>query len=137
MSEEESSPEWLDMSEEESSPEGLVMKESSPEGLIMDKEELTADGLLGIMDGVPDDLFEDPPRPPVHEMWFEHDTWEPLDAEGKVQYGRFVAGMIERIENDRCTWPEVMNLFHLITTEHNWDFMDVAMPHLPGFNAGQ
>ena len=67
----------------------------------------------------------------VRPRYFEPAAWEPLSAVGKVQYGKFVAGMIERVQHNVCSWLEVRRFVHLIATEHNWDFMNVAMPHLP------
>ena len=64
-------------------------------------------------------------------------TWEPLNAEGKVEYGKFVAWMIERVQRNECTSLEIKKFVHLIATEHNWDFMNVAMPHLPKLDVRQ
>lgn len=75
--------------------------------------------------------------PTVEPIFFQPATWEPLKDKGKVQYGQFVALMIERVQNNWCTWLEVRSLVFLIATEHNWDFMNLAMPHLPELNTLQ
>lgn len=73
----------------------------------------------------------------INPNYFVPATWEPLDDVGKIQYGKFVAWMIERVQYNECTWLDVRRLVHLIATEHNWDFMNIAMPHLPDINARQ
>ena len=73
----------------------------------------------------------------INPIYFVPAMWEPLNDVGKIKYGKFVAWMIERVQNNDCTWLEVRHLVHLIATEHNWDFMNLAMPHLPDLNMRQ
>ena len=76
-------------------------------------------------------------RPTVDPICFLPATWEPLKDGGKDQYGRFIAWIMKRVQSNQCTWPEVRKLVFLIATEHNWDFMNLAMPNLPDLKTQQ
>ena len=67
----------------------------------------------------------------VHPMCFEPTSWEPLNSVGKIRYLEFVMWMIKRVQYNQCTWPQCRRLIDLIATEHNWDFMNLAMEYLP------
>ena len=69
----------------------------------------------------------------IGQKYFESGTWEPLltTEVGRGQYTRFVASMIERIRLKESSYDEIRSFVHLVATEHNWDFMKVAMPYLP------
>ena len=66
-------------------------------------------------------------------MYFEPATWEPLlgSEMGRGQYGKFVALMVERIRSKESSYEEIRSFVRLVATEHNWDFMKVALPFLP------
>lgn len=42
--------------------------------------------------------------------------------------------MIDRIRIKESSYDEIRNFVHLVATEHNWDFLKVAMPYLPELN---
>lgn len=69
----------------------------------------------------------------INRKYFEPTTWEPLLSTemGRAQYSKFVASMIDRIRVKESSYDEIRNFVHLVATEHNWDFMKVAMPYLP------
>ena len=69
----------------------------------------------------------------INRKYFEYATWEPLLSTemGRGQYGRFVALMVERIRLQETNYDEIIGFVWLVATEHNWDFMKVAMPCLP------
>ena len=69
----------------------------------------------------------------INHKYFEPATWEPLLSTemGRGQYGKFVASMIDRIRLKESSSDEVRRFIRLVATEHNWDFMKVAMPYLP------
>ena len=69
----------------------------------------------------------------INRKYFEPATWEPLLSTemGRGQYSKFVASMIERIKLKESSYDEIRSFVHLVATEHNWDFMNVAMPSLP------
>ena len=69
----------------------------------------------------------------INRKYFETATWDPLLSTemGRGQYGKFVTSMIERIRAKESNFDEIRSFVHLVATEHNWDFMRVAMPYLP------
>lgn len=69
----------------------------------------------------------------INRKYFEPATWEPLLSTdmGRGQYSKFVTSMIERIRAKESSCDEIRSFVHLVATEQNWDFMRVAMPHLP------
>lgn len=69
----------------------------------------------------------------ISRDFFEPAKWESLLSTemGRGQYSRFVASMVERIRAKESSYDEIRSFVHLIATEHNWDFMKVAMPYLP------
>lgn len=69
----------------------------------------------------------------INRKYFEPATWEPLLSTemGRGQYSKFVASMIERIQLQESNYDEIRSLVHLVATEHNWDFMTIALPRLP------
>lgn len=69
----------------------------------------------------------------INRRYFEPTTWEPLLSTeiGRGQYGKFVASMIGRIRVKESSYDEIRKFVHLVATEHNWEFMRVAMPYLP------
>ena len=69
----------------------------------------------------------------ISRKYLEPATWEPLLSTemGRGRYGKFVASMVERIRAKESNYDEIRNFVHLVATEHNWDFMRVAMPFLP------
>ncbi|KAL9137457.1 MAG: hypothetical protein Q9175_001346 [Cornicularia normoerica] len=69
----------------------------------------------------------------INRKYFESATWEPLlgTEMGRGQYSKFVASMIERIRAKESSFDEIRSFVHLVATEHNWNFMEVAMPFLP------
>ena len=73
----------------------------------------------------------------VPPQYFVPATWKLLSAEGRLRYSNFVELMIRRIQRNECTWLEVREFVHLVATEHNWDFMNLAMPHLPSLDVRQ
>ena len=69
----------------------------------------------------------------IHPRLFETTTWEPMltyDV-GRRQYGKFVAAMLERIRAGESPTDEVRKFTELMTTNHNWQFLSVAEPHIP------
>ena len=69
----------------------------------------------------------------INRKYFDPATWEPLlnTAAGRGQYSKFVTLMVERIRSKESSCDETRNFVNLVATERNWDFLKVAMPHLP------
>lgn len=69
----------------------------------------------------------------INKRYFEPATWETLLTceMGRGQYSKFVALMMERIRTKESTYDETKSFVSLVATEHNWDFMKVAVPYLP------
>ena len=69
----------------------------------------------------------------INRKYFEPATWDPLLSTemGRTQYGKFVSAMVERIHIKESNFDEIRSFVHLVGTEHNWDFMRIAMPYLP------
>lgn len=69
----------------------------------------------------------------INRKYFEPTAWEPLLSTefGRGQYGKFVTLMVERIRFQESSYDEIKSFVHLVAAEHNCDFMEVAMPHLP------
>ena len=64
---------------------------------------------------------------------FEPATWEDklTYTMGRRQYGQFVAAIVERIRAGESGPDEVHKFTKLLETEPNWDFLTVAVPHVP------
>ena len=69
----------------------------------------------------------------INRKYFSPDTWQPLLSTemGRGQFSRFVASIIERIRVKESSYDEIRSFVHLIASEHDWDFLKLAMPHLP------
>ena len=87
------------------------------------------------MGSVPNATQDEPMK--IDPMCFELTSWVPLNRVGKIRYIEFVKWMIKRVQYNQCTWLECRRLIDLIATEHNWDFMNLAMGHLPKLNERQ